>query len=1044
MILSKINLQNCNVENLIRNKIENGKSNEILLIVPTNRKVRFLTNQLLDLSKNKALIETQIHTLSTLSIKLFEELFPDEYFILDDATAVIKLNKIINETELKYFPKGEEIYHGILLEIKNVISELKLSGVTSKILQSELELVDGSEKNKLVDLIKIFNKYNLECKNHNLFELGDIYEHLINVDKNKFNLVFRNLFPQVDNVVITGFDEFSNPETKILNLIADIIPNTIIEFDHCSENLDLFEYPLKSIEKFKNLGFNEVAIEENSENSFINSLKKNLFKIKNQPKVSNVKLKLVTLSDKQEEISFIARLVKHYLNDLRYQTNQICIAFNQISNYSKIIDEIFEDYGIPYNLTDRFLISEAPPVISLINFLEVIENDFYYKNLFRALSGRWIEIPSVDKVNLIRVSSNLKIVAGYENWINKLNQIVEEIDNEIETEFEYLPKDSYLKAKEDIETIYELISPFKYKLHPKEFFEKINNLISKLDLISKAINDEDNYVEKNTRAITKFFEMLENITEVIELEYGNKKLNLEFYLRNIKSASRFTRYNIKEKPGVLITSIEEIRGLRFKVLILGGMVDGEFPTRYLPEIFIPEKYKILERGHALKERYKFYQALKTAEDEIIFTHSKKSGPSDLTKSNFINELSYVFNLKEIDNRTFLDSLICSNYELRKNLSLEDLSSLETEILNEHLIKIDELKRKCQADIIRRETPFENSEYNGFVSSDTDLSIFYSEWLRNQKFSATKIEEFVKCPFQFLLKRILNLQPIKEPTEEIEPFEIGKLLHLILFEFYQKINSENITLQGCSDEEFDNLLNLIFEVARKKIDETKFSNPISFYYYEKIFGLKGEKKYSILYKFLETERNYAGDLCPFMFEKIFEFDENFEDSEIDRIKLTGTIDRIDINNQKKIFSIIDYKLSGKTVIKDDIIKGFSLQLPMYLFIAKEILQQELQLEYEPFSAEFYSLKLSKNEFGRKIFTQARVKNPNEITMIQLNNELIDIFKSKLKETINKIKNCEFHLSKWEGRKNKICQYCDFSDVCREREIIGVIKNEIKNS
>jgi len=120
MILSKIKIKNSNVEYLIKNKIENEKSNEILLIVPTNRKVRFLTNQLLDLSKNKALIETQIHTLSTLSIKLFEELFPDEYFILDDATAVIKLNKIINETELKYFPKGEEIYHGILLEIKNL------------------------------------------------------------------------------------------------------------------------------------------------------------------------------------------------------------------------------------------------------------------------------------------------------------------------------------------------------------------------------------------------------------------------------------------------------------------------------------------------------------------------------------------------------------------------------------------------------------------------------------------------------------------------------------------------------------------------------------------------------------------------------------------------------------------------------------------------------------------------------------------------------------------------------------------------------------
>lgn len=1036
MILAKRNFIDISPSNLIKDKLYNSRTNEILIIVPTNRKVRYLTTKFIEESQFNAVANPKIHTLSTLSFLLFEELINNEYFILDDATAVIQLKKIFSEVDLQYFPKHEEITQGILLEIKNVISDLKKKGITSSLLKSDLKSLSGSEKTKAEDLIKIYESFQSECIKKKLFELGDIYELINRADKNDFNAVFKNLFYDVDTVIIEGFDEFTSPEIKIINSICELIDNSFIIFDFDQKNEELSYHISKSVEKLKNLAFSEVKeLSKNSSNSLKSILQENLFTILPTKNTTDVKIYLNPCQNRIDEITFTAKLIKILITEGKYSADEICVIFNQIGNYSKIINEVFEDFGVPFNLTDRFVLSDSPPVISIINFLEILENNFYYKNIFRALSGRWIEIPTIDKENLLKVSVNLKIVSNFENWLRKIDNVLEEFQNNLDYDFMYLSEDSYLKAKQDILTLKNYLEPFDKLLTPSDFLKEINSLITKLEIISKTANDHELYIEKNTRALTEFVDMLTKITQILEVEYGNKKHNLTFYLDIIKSATQFTRYNVRENSGVLITTTDEIRGLNFKFVILGGLVDGEFPTRYKPEIFIPHKYKVFEEGHIAKERYKFYQALSVAEKEIVLNFPQNDENAEFTISSFVNDLKSLVDIKILDRMQY-DLNLCSSYEIKKKLTIQEIEAIYKEGLNNIQIDLDNVKRKCEFDYQRRNNPFDEIDFNGYLNCEDEPPIkdLLEEITTQNQYSATRLEDYVKCPFQYLLKRILNLQPFKEPVEEVEAFEIGTLVHSILYEFYTNIKEKNIVIENCSDQQFEELQSLIFNIAESKIKKENFSNAFSFFELEKILGINNNREFSVLYKFLEQERKSKNGFTPFMFEK--KFGSNYRDAqvEVNQIFLQGSIDRIDVNIKEKLFSVIDYKLRGKKISKEDINEGIFLQLSLYLYAAKKLLELEFNDIFEPYSAEIYSLKLSKNEFGRKIIHNSTLRNLETKDLININNQMIDIFLETINKSLEKIKRGEFHLSTLKKREEKVCNYCNFISVCRVQEII----------
>lgn len=1042
MILSKKNLKQIDLDFILNEKIKNGKLNETLIVVPTNRKVRSLKRELIEVSPDGATANLHIHTLSTLSLSLFKLAIDNDFFMLDDATAIVLLNRAFNKVKPKYFSNyKEEIPYGTLERIKNVISEYKRNGVSPEILLNQAEQLSGSEQNKASDIGKIYSEYYEECRKNNLYEIGDVYSYLNNLSSDEFQKSFNELFDDVNLILINGFDEFSNPEIDLLNRISNLCEDFYIQFDYYKYNTALFSHLDECFEKLDKKGFKEIKdLSESEQPIFHSVIRSKLFDYKKHiPQATTEKVFIVNPETPDKEIEFIAKKIKQLLIEEKVSPEKICVAFNLISEHSKIVRDIFTEYGLPFNLTDRFALSESQPIISLINLLEIIENNFYYKNIFRTLSGRWIELDGIDLSNLLQVASNLKIVSGFNNWIESIDNALEEISDLAEDdENNFLPLEIYEKAKEDIWKLAEILNPFRQKMTVEEFQSELKKLIVRLNIIPKAINDHSDYSEKNVRAITRFVQTLENLFELIKIEVGiQSKFSLSFYLKNIKAALQFARYNLREKidSGILITSINEIRGLKFDYLFIGGMTDGEFPTRYQPEIFLSGSFRKEEYKHLLEERYHFYQALCTVKKNLYLTYPQNEEKAKFTPSTFIKDLKNVVQTFEEKSNKY-ESLITSERELLGSLQKNEIDKEQVrQLLNESGFDPERIIEEIKIDEERLTEAFEESNFNGYLTNG--LSEEAAERLKSltvKTYSATQLEEYAKCPFQYFLRRILFIETVEEPTEEVEAFEIGSLIHSILYTFYKRITEQEKKIENCNDEEFASFVRILFSIAEKKTENIKFSSPYSFFEREKIFGINGNQQYSILYKFLEEERKDKHGFNPEFFELAFGTQKDFTvEVKLNDIKFRGMIDRIDVNEDKKLYKVIDYKLGGRKPSKEDLNLGISLQLPLYLYASKIFLKEEFEKDFRPASAEIYSLKIFREEFGRKIIHNLSGRKLSEEDYILASEELIKIFEEAVPKYIENMRKGIFNLSQLEKREEKVCGYCEFKSICRIQEV-----------
>ncbi|WP_337864566.1 PD-(D/E)XK nuclease family protein [Ignavibacterium sp.] len=1050
MILSKKNINQIDLDFLLNEKIKNGKLNETLIVVPTNRKVRSLKRELISLSPARAAANLHIHTLSTLSLSLFKLAFTGDFFLLDDATAIVLLNRAFSKVKPKYFSiYKDEIPYGTLERIKNVISEYKRNGVSPEVLLNQADKLTGSEKLKASDIAKIYSIYFKECRKNNLYEIGDVYSYLNNLSAAEFKKVFHELFSEVNLILINGFDEFSNPEIDLLNRISLLCEDLFIQFDYYKFNPSLFSHLDECFEKLEQKGFKEIRdLSESQQPYFYSLIRARLFNYEiHKSEITNEKVFLLNPATPEKEIELIAKKIKQLMFEESVPPEKICVAFNLITEHSKIIRDVFSEYGIPFNLTDRFALSESQPVIAIINLLEIVENNFYYKNIFRTLSGKWIELDGIDLSNLLLVASNLKIVSGFNNWIESIdNKLAEISDLNQDEENNFLPSEHYIKAKEDILKIAEILEPLKQKLNVREFQSGLKNLIIRFNIIPKAINDHSDYAEKNVRALTSFVQTLDNLFELMKIEVGEKnKFTLGFYLRNIKAALQFARYNLREKidSGILITSINEIRDLRFDYLFIGGMTDGEFPTRYQPEIFLSGSFRKEEYKHLLEERYHFYQALCTVRKNLYLSFPQNEEKKKYTASTFLKELKNVFQVIE-ENTVEYDKLIASEKELLSSINVNEINSDSVNqllsqagfdsrrILEE--IKIDEERLTESIEDESGNNPSQ-SIYNGYLNNELNAeAIEKLKQLSEKTYSATQLEEYVKCPFQYFLRRILFIEKIEEPTEEIEAFEIGSLVHSILYTFYKTITEQKKKIENCTDEEFADFVKLIFSIAEKKTENIKFSSPYSFFEQEKIFGINGNKKHSILYKFLEEERKEKQGFTPKFFELAFGTKNNLSaEVKLSDLKFRGMIDRIDVNENKNLYKVIDYKLGGRKPSKDDLNSAISLQLPLYLYASRMLLKAEFEREFKPAAAEIYSLKIFREEFGRKVIHNLSGRNLTDDDLILASEELIKIFEEAVPKYIGNIRRGIFHLSKLEKREEKVCGFCEFKSICRIQEV-----------
>ena len=966
------------IDSKILERIRSGQGSSFLYIVSTQRTVKRLTKKFLELA-GEVYFEPQIYTLKTLSAELYRR-FGSGRKKISDAVQTIMMQGIVNQMELEYLRPDPEISvpQGTIVRLVEMINRLKTAGVSTDILESDLDEASESEAKKLNDILRIYKRYEQELrknKENKLIDQADIFREVAYLLSKSSN-PFKTLFPEVDLVVVSGYDVFSAYNFKIIDSIALIKGiDTYVALDLNLSNQGLFGHLIENYQNFIDSGFQEISRSiEKADRVYFSC---NLFSDDELSERIDLtdKISLIKTKTREDEVETIAKLIKNVMakgqenkgageqmsrwagehseiRNLKSRKSAISnqqsairigVAFYQLEIYAPLIREIFPVYGIPFNIDTGYELSNSPVVISILSLMEAVVENFSRRNVLRALKTPYFSFrdeEDVDTGNLYAVSANLKITGSASDWQDKIDDRLKslkfDLDDRVEAErsseacFAQDERRSLLRAQRDIEYFIKLLEPIKTSSTPQQFKDNLILIIEALRLPKQILQPirkpqyvasflcGDTEVENDIRAYKKFLDLLDSVIDFIQLRHDDgKKHSLAFYLNALKLAISQTTFYTRGNPesGVqivpitdMITSIIEPKESLFDIVILGGLVDGEFPAVFYPDIFLREKRAKSEQVRLLEDRFLFYQTVTipsfavlftsrsvhntalpsfrrntaprfarntdlTSETKATETKASETNPEkylyltypgfgnegiELVRSPFVDEILRIAKVEETTAVEF-DKVVYNEEKLLKIYGEHlwhgykpDGFSLSSELSDK--LKTVEHNIKVKKSRTERETSFATPilqlpEYNGIIfDSLKSSSQKQISQLKDRTYSISQLETYGKCPFRYFAHRILRLNQLEEVEEGLSYLERGNLLHEIMYEFYSN-RRDGKPIKECDDREFEDAVRELLAIAKSKIDQIQFTGLFWEIKVEHIVGEPGKRK-GVLRTFLE--------------------------------------------------------------------------------------------------------------------------------------------------------------------------------------------------
>jgi ATP-dependent helicase/nuclease subunit B len=1091
LLNKKYPLPVADLANEIHRRLERNATGSFIYIIPTKRKVRDVQREFLKHVPGGIAPSFHVFTLETLAAAVYSFLCPAKRFVAGPAQAVL-VNEAITAVRdsLRYFRfRGfaHRLPKGTFQKIIDVINVLKEKGCYLSVLRAEVGSAESNEQAKLADILAIYEEYERRLGEAYIDAAGILQQVNLCWDEHRSPELFRKRFPSVDALFIAGFDEFSDPELTLLYHLSNISGiGTLISFDYHPKNDEIFGHLKENYRKFFEMGFTKLDSKPLPHPTFTEHIALNLFNrglaATKFPASSSVTI--LETNDRQKEVECIAKLVKLLVREKPDRDlSKICIAMFRPQVYTHLFRETFARYGIPANVTDRYALDQSPLVVSLLSLLAVRQNNFRLNDIMRALSSPYVRIMRgsvrIDSGNLYEVATKLKVTVGYTTWMDRIEQRLALITQEIslasgdEIEEARLRREQAMlqNARADLECLAKLLdrfnqpmTPIQFKQHVVDLLEETHTLECLLRVPLSLIGDEQ--LEKDARAYQQFLHFLDEFLGILALEQHDNKVRepLSFYLERLRTALTQVRYNIRQRYGygVQVTSFDETRGIQFDVMIVAGLIDGEFPAVYQPEIFFSSNRRAQqERYHLTEHRYLFYQAITNFTEHLYLTYPSCDGDAHLVSSSFLDAFFAVVDAEDRrhDPPKELAEGIFSEDELLQHVGAsmrhrEDLAtpinlSLYPTLSEELNATLDHMRHAITVERSRM-TQSSLPEYNGTIAESLgEEARGVLERFRDRVYSVTQLESYGSCPFQFFAEKVLRLNVTPQVEEGMTPFERGGVLHEILFEFYtERRNHSRPPIPECDEKQFDTALDDLLSLARRKLDQLHGRDIFWDVDQELILGSPNRK--GVLEEFLETERKHTLEVRPAFFEVAFgskvgaktKTDSTLTSEEpvvAGNVQLRGKIDRIDTADA--MFRIIDYKTGSRVATRREIDNGMSLQLPIYLYAVERILAECRGEKKEGVAGIFYKLRppveqklgVGSETYRDKAFSVQKKSKSTVVSDEELHTVIAQAI-AFVNNYVDGIARGEFPVE--PKNPAKVCTYCDFKTMCRIQSQVTV--------
>ena len=890
------------------------------------------------------------------------------------------LNHMISEIIEKAADSNQLSYFGEAAKLNSF--SLELQKLFSEFLHSRLKPDDliglnfeGMLRQKVSEIGLIYGEYLNRCSESGD---GDFDIRLNNaVDILRSN---EECFKDVQAVIIDGFYDYTLLQQELFKTLIGRVKNVLLTRLHDDGREKVFKFADRMKSFYE--GFKEKPSKLGKwDNSPIALIRENVFEpeIESSGKKQDIPLRIVEESSKRKLVEELARRIKRLIIDENLSPAEIGLIYRKTNEYEGLIRLIFPRFGIPVTIRKGRKLSSYPPVIYLMKLISLNPGNNFgrdVRNVIRSnysrisFDGHMVDAETIERV--MRASgandSRALCVQKLENY-----QKLASADRHI--------SDKGLKnirsAISQIKAVFNRISPKSGFNKPEVYRSYINDLI-KFSGIETLLEEE---VAKGKVTNKKIFEEVLTLIGEVADNLSGKNLKYSEFMRflNMAIENKKIHGDEAEPGGVEVMDVMSARWIRFNTVFICGLTEKEFPvekhsTRIISnrvrKIIDGKLFTMLEKNTESiqdEERLLYYIALSRADEQVFLCYpTVDSEGRELPRSIFVGETERVYDslsdgeelpLESGGVRKFHDSSFPSVSDDEILRALTSVGKAEWNDLGDVAVeksKVQALENMFEA---TRRQALRSPSYSGIIEDSQALKLLAGIQSDKDRWSATELERYGKCPFFYLVEQIWKLGKVDELEEDVSPLDRGSFYHEVLKRYY------SLAIKGELSDEIEEkkitMSELISEIAGEKEREQPGIAPI-------LWELEVKEAMNALLSFLEKEDSQQpSSMSPLAVELSFGMKVINEDSEYSTdavlqledeefpVNLRGRIDRIDANADKSEFSIIDYKSGSSIPNRGKILNGIALQLPLYVEAVRKLILN--QYNSKPLSGQYYGLK-----------------------------------------------------------------------------------------
>lgn len=634
-----------------------------------------------------------------------------------------------NNTKISF--NAPNLYNNTqIYKVKNKFSEVELISRLCKLLLSDTSL--GLQPKDIVISSRNPHKYadifrEIGLKNNLNFNISDRYElkksRLVSELISFFDILQSNfkVTKYENNIQKLKTFYYLNFDKKVINLykINQFFENRAIVFGSSQKHIiqKLIEIRLEIINDIKNqnkLDFINPKIIGIVEGNNYTSAEKEL------DSVNNAILEVVAVtnyfnvfeinkSSENLDIYFIEEVdleLFNLLNEENKFTNDDKYYIKYF-NYEKIfqtICSINEFENIIKNTIKKYKVLQQ-----ILNLRKLIINEtFSYSNNFLNLDNIDFDEINFDEINFEDLNLSDLSLDNSENKEKKNGTTKSLENNELIKQFSYIKKNIKPNIYENLENDFKAF---------KNFFKSISELKNIIQ-IKQYHNIQFDSAENNDRF---------SVNNLESDKFSNYYEKLKIIISN-------TKYQISERQNkaIKVTSIEQTRGIDYKVNILCGLTDGEFPMPFQSDKLI---------GKDLENSQVIFQNNEKMQLYNYFINGAK-----YYKNN--EKLNFIFIPKYNENSLLLDSMFVDNIIelLHKSVSNSEVNQLSNkqikELYSKYIIELDNTINENKLNEVKKlsneKNPFFTTWLEKLLNENINLSFNYnsvtkSNTKRNQKY-----------------------------------------------------------------------------------------------------------------------------------------------------------------------------------------------------------------------------------------------------------------------------------------------------------------------